>query len=186
MREASGTADLGSMSGRWQRAFSAAASDTAPVWAVIGAYCFASIVVASWLGASLLDTARGYLFFNVGMIDAGIILGMLSLFAAVLVGERSRHPLRRFGEEIRARLAPEIAVPAFTLLAAGSALQIFYAFLKPLIPRMNPYTWDTAFAAADRVLFLGHAPWEVLWPALGHAKIIAALNIAYNLWYFGG
>ncbi len=54
--------------------------------------------------------------------------------------------------------------------------------LKTLIPVINPYGWDVAFAEWDRVLHGGFHPWELLQPLLGYPLITAAINVTYNSW----
>ncbi len=57
-----------------------------------------------------------------------------------------------------------------------------FTSLKTLIPVINPYGWDVAFAEWDRVLHGGVDPWQLLQPLLGYPLITAAINVTYNSW----
>jgi hypothetical protein len=160
--------------------------DTAPIWWVIGLYGVAAVIVAARLNVSLAATIASYLPFQLALIQIGLSIGVLILFVRLALVERTPRPLRRLWEEVRERLRPEIAVSGLLLLAAASVMQIFYQFFKPLIPRMNDYGWDATLANVDRLLFLGHQPWEVLWPVFGNAPVIVALTALYHLWFVWG
>jgi hypothetical protein len=55
--------------------------------------------------------------------------------------------------------------------------------LKVLIPAINPFAWDPAFAEWDRLLHAGYHPWELLQPVLGHRYATLLINGFYNLWF---
>lgn len=57
-----------------------------------------------------------------------------------------------------------------------------FALLKPLIPLMQPYTWDATFIAWDRAIF-GTDAWRLLQPVLGYPLITAGLAVIYHAWF---
>jgi hypothetical protein len=68
------------------------------------------------------------------------------------------------------------------LLFVFIAFLPLFALLKPLIPLVNPYTWDATWIAWDLAIF-GTDPWRLLQPALGYPIITAALAILYHAWF---
>ncbi len=73
------------------------------------------------------------------------------------------------------------ALPVYVFIPAFFGV---FTSLKSLIPVMNPYGWDVAFAEWDRVLHGGVDPWRLLQPLLGYPLITAAINVTYNSWGF--
>lgn len=70
-------------------------------------------------------------------------------------------------------------------LLAGAAVPLvinLYGQWKLRIPRIQPFAWDEAFAAADRVMHFGRHPWEWLQPVLGHPLITSSLDLVYYTW----
>lgn len=57
-----------------------------------------------------------------------------------------------------------------------------FALLKPLIPVMNPYSWDMTFILWDQAIF-GTDPWRLLQPALGYPIVTAGLAVTYHAWF---
>jgi hypothetical protein len=58
-----------------------------------------------------------------------------------------------------------------------------FGFLKALIPFLHPYGLDPTFAAWDKALHFGRAPWEWLQPALGFPPVTSGLSLVYALWF---
>jgi len=66
-------------------------------------------------------------------------------------------------------------------------LQVFFsAFtsMKALIPIVNPFAWDAAFAEWDRVLHGGRDPWVLMQPLLGYPPVTTVVNFLYQCWLF--
>ena len=66
-------------------------------------------------------------------------------------------------------------------------LQVFFsAFtsVKALIPVINPFAWDAAFAAWDRALHGGWDPWVLMQPLFGYPVATTAINFLYQCWLF--
>ena len=57
-------------------------------------------------------------------------------------------------------------------------------YFKEMITAIQPFAWDTAFAALDRVLHLGVDPWRIFWPVFGNPLGTTFLNAIYHAWFF--
>jgi hypothetical protein len=68
------------------------------------------------------------------------------------------------------------------MLALLISFMPFFSKMKAMIPLFNDYSWDSAFIAWDRALFLGYDGWEVLQPLLGYPLVTALLALLYQLW----
>lgn len=73
-----------------------------------------------------------------------------------------------------------LVVPVLVLMPAFGAA---FTNLKVLIPALNPFAWDAAFAEWDRVLHFGYDPWQLLQPILGYPYVTSLVNAFYNLWF---
>jgi len=60
----------------------------------------------------------------------------------------------------------------------------FFTSAKNLIPFVNPFSWDPAFAELDRMIHFGKQPWEWLHPLLKAAIITSLISFIYKLWFF--
>jgi hypothetical protein len=62
--------------------------------------------------------------------------------------------------------------------------QAIYVTLKINIPKLVPFAWDSAFAAMDRMLFLGTDPWILTHAAFPGALATAGIDALYISWFF--
>lgn len=110
---------------------------------------------------------------------------LLGWIVWVLVRVRPDSPTRHLLTELRTRhLTPEriaLALPVFLLFPLFAAA---FTYLKSAVPLLHPFAFDVEFAAWDRALHGGVAPWQWLQPLLGHAYVTAVVNTAYHLWFF--
>lgn len=88
---------------------------------------------------------------------------------------------------IRAGLAsrlgtPELAVGAIVPIVATPMVFGAFGTIKQVLPLAHPYSWDNAFAAADRMLFLGVQPWRVTHAIFSAPIATAVLETGYHLW----
>lgn len=72
----------------------------------------------------------------------------------------------------------------FALLGLGAWYLTYAAFrnLKSFVPFVNTHLWDGWLAKADRVLFFGHTPAEVLHDLLGTGVAAHLLSFIYIAW----
>jgi len=73
-----------------------------------------------------------------------------------------------------------LVLPVLLLMPAFGAT---FTNLKVLIPAVNPFGWDAAFAEWDRLVHFGYDPWRLLQPVLGHPYVTSLVNGFYNLWF---
>lgn len=59
-----------------------------------------------------------------------------------------------------------------------------FTSFKTLIPIINPFSWDSAFAKIDALIHGGFQAWKLCQPILGHYLLTKVLNFSYNLWFF--
>jgi hypothetical protein len=74
--------------------------------------------------------------------------------------------------------APRIARLAITLALVPLFLGVFTRF-KAVMQRVHPFAWDVRLSHLDRALLMGHDPWAVLQPVLGHPLVTRAIDFAY-------
>lgn len=103
------------------------------------------------------------------------------LIRAIATGARS--PLRDLGASLRARFgSPLLALAAVAPLVLMPVVIAAYGVLKQLLPLVTPFAWDDAFAAADRLIFLGRQPWELTHALLDGPAATLVIDRFYTLW----
>ena len=123
-----------------------------------------------------------------GMITLTIPAGLVAIFlfrlgqyALVLKPES---PTRQMITDVAGLFRkPAAFLLGLPLLAAMVIFNKGMLELKPMIPAVKPFSWDTDFMALDRALHGGFDPWVLLQPLLGHDNITFAINILYNFWF---
>lgn len=82
--------------------------------------------------------------------------------------------------------APTRFLAAPFMLAAGIGLfalfMLIYSTIKVRIPEILPFSWDTGFARADKLLFFGNDPWRLFAWLYDFPAVIAALDFVYDFW----
>lgn len=147
------------------------AGDAGATWRPIGALIGAVVLYT----ALLLPAARG----NYAMLGA-TLHGFLavSLFLAAIVGL-----IDAVGRRLLRSCTPFTATDlAWYLTAAtiGGATIPIYGIFKQLLLPARGFPLDPALAAADRLLFLGHQPWEVTHAVLGTLWPTVVIDSAYS------
>lgn len=122
----------------------------------------------------------------------GRILQLSPLFIAVLVLARRIHFARhvRTGDPVRWLVADlrDTVTDVPRMLSAAVALisiSLFcasFSFFKSIIPMIQPFHLDEAFAQIDRTLHGGVDPYRIVLAVFGHPWIISAINAAYHFW----
>lgn len=149
-----------------------------------------AFAAAGWVGGarfelSMLQAVWNYIptYFHILPLTIALILATRGV--GIVLVDKPKRPLTMLWCEIRDRFATKeriaYALPAlvFIPIFAGT-----FSLFKLLISKINPFSWDVAFANWDRVLHFGYAPWELLQPILGHPAITWAVNWGYNAWFF--
>ena len=112
------------------------------------------------------------------------------LFRSILAGDAVRRlaptrPASPIGFLLEQYRQPEFLariiarLPLYLILAAFLPL---FALMKPLIPVLQPYSWDATLITWDRAVF-GTDPWLLLQPVLGYPVVTAAMAVLYHAWF---
>ncbi len=119
------------------------------------------------------------------LIPCFMIFLMFWRFGYMVLYVRPQSPTRWFLTDARhfcldtGRLTTGIVAFVTIIFFAGS-----FAFVKGMIPQMNPFSWDPALARFDRWLHGGNDPYVLLAPMLDRPLITTGLNAAYHFWFF--
>ncbi len=113
------------------------------------------------------------------MIYLGLGLRVLHMLRTARPASRKDWLIRDLGGIISDR--DRLADTALSLCLMVLFLAAF-AQMKGLITVLHPFAWDTTFAAADRALHFGTAPWQPLHAVLGTAPVLTFMTGAYNFW----
>jgi len=157
-----------------------------PLYAVALAFCAATLLLASAHGIplsyqpSLVFLGAIPLF----LLVIGSILALLHLLHLVRT-EKPASPLKAMGGWIGETLTQGDRPGNIShALIIFLPLMITFTALKEAIPVLNPFSWDSTFAAWDRAVHAGVLPHDILQPILGFPAVTAAINLVYNLWFF--
>jgi hypothetical protein len=97
---------------------------------------------------------------------------------------RPKHPLAALGRDLKAFLSdPPRLAHGLPMVAILLLFMFVFVTAKANVPVIGGFAWDPALAEADRLLFLGHHPWELLQPILGYWPVTFAINVIYNSWF---
>jgi hypothetical protein len=171
------------------RRVSAAFADSARVHAPIAWFIFAYAVCGLVLSTFFGQAGESWPLLYVGFfLSKSLLLLLFYVFARLLHAMIVVRPQRLFEHLWRDFTAnPEV----HRQLAAGIPLVILlplflsvFASLKVLIPEINPFGWDAAFADWDRLLHFGFDPWRILQPVIGHPFVTFLFDLVYCAWFY--
>lgn len=147
-------------------------------------------VIAAWITAHIYhatDRLSVNLYSRMLFILIAVFLAVIFVPYAlhVMLRIRPERPLHYAFDDVKARyLGGERLfnglVPIFCLPPFMSA----FSSLKTMIPIINPFSWDPAFARLDLLVHGGNHPWQLLQPVLGYPIVTFLINFFYNLWFF--
>jgi hypothetical protein len=156
-----------------------------PFYIVAAAYALTTYVlladIPSYTQAPIRNLATGIITLTIPAGLAAVFLFRLLQYALVI---RPESPLRQMKDDVAGlfrRPAPFIL--ALPLLVAMIVFNKGMLELKPMIPLVKPFSYDTFFLEWDRALHFGFDPWVLLQPVLGHDLVTYAINMAYNMWF---
>ena len=72
------------------------------------------------------------------------------------------------------------------LLATGLTVLLLRTYAscgKPLITTVVPFRMDAELMRLDQAIHLGHHPWRLLQPLLGHPAVTLPLDLLYAMWH---
>ena len=124
----------------------------------------------------------------IGMISFTIPAGLVAVFLFRLgqyaISLKPLSPTRQMIADVAGLIrSPSAILLGLPLFAAMVMFNKGMLELKPMIPVVNPFTWDVAFAELDRALHFGMDPWRILQPLLAFDSITFAFNLFYNFWF---
>ncbi|MEE9387049.1 MAG: phosphatase PAP2 family protein [Paracoccaceae bacterium] len=153
------------------------------------------LVVVHLLAAVITGYTTGVVF-DPSMTQTLLMLFsvLLPWFAVVLVFryllilmiyEKPDKPIARFVSDMKALVSDTERLLGGVLRMALITLFIStFSYFKALVPFLNPFGWDVAFADLDRALHFGRAPYQWLAPVFGNPWATTVLNAAYHFWFF--
>lgn len=147
----------------------------------VGTFVLAQLVGAPF-GLSPASMLSLYAFKALRMLPTLLALAVLvQLFASVR--ERRDAPLGAFvGRLARLISDPWLLAARVAPLLLMPLMFVGFSSLKMLIPRFVPFWLDDSFAAMDRLLFLGHQPWELTHALFGSVPATMFIDRMYSLW----
>jgi hypothetical protein len=144
-------------------------------------FVLAQIVGASY-GMSAAAVLEDYAYKALRALPILLQIALVVLLARGLLSG-SASPLRSVIAPLRARFgSPLLIASAITPLIAIPFMFSGFGVFKMLLPYYFPFSWDDAFAGADRLLFLGHQPWELTHALLGAPALTVAIDRLYTIW----
>lgn len=152
--------------------------------ALILGYTAAGLLTAWFLEAS--DRLALWIYTDsIAAVNAAFFLAFIAgypIYVMVFVrpARLTRHMLTDLRSNYLTRRRLLLCLPIILLLPLHFGV---FTSLKSLIPVMQPYAWDVAFAEWDKAIHGGFQPWQLLQPVLGHPLITKAMNLVYNVWF---
>lgn len=165
------------------------------VWDKIKAHALLIILCISFFAAAFamnlsmgreMGTAAGpYLSLVFGFIlPLAFASSLILVFLYLLIIKRPKSPTKAMIAFYRPLLTqPQRYANALPVIGCMLLGFIAFADMKPLIPLINPYSWDESFMRLDRLVHFGQDPWRLLDPILGHPLVTQWVNYAYNIWF---
>ena len=114
------------------------------------------------------------------LIGLSVVLAIDSV--ANLARVRPKQPLAHLRKRYTDPALIDRTIGNLPLLAVLAIFLPFFTLVKPLIPALNPYSWDATFIVWDEAIFRGDA-WMALQPILGHPIITSIFSILYHAWF---
>jgi PAP2 superfamily len=117
-------------------------------------------------------------------IPVGLTTALIFRVAQYVILFRSARPSKLFGKDVARLLhSPSPLIVGLPLLVAMLLFNKGTLELKPMIPVINPFSWDVALMELDRALHFGIDPWRLLHPFVGYDAVTYVINMLYNFWF---
>lgn len=131
--------------------------------------------------ASFKSLAMGLILFSILPGIVAIFLLRIVQYAFVL---KPAQPLRQLLRDAAIIFRdPSYIIVALPMLLAMMLFNKGMLELKPMIPLIKPFAFDTQLMELDRLLHFGVDPWRLLQPLVGYDIITLLLSICYNFWF---
>jgi hypothetical protein len=154
-------------------------------WAIVAIYYAGFLVFAVAMPeihiGSFATTVAGFLIFSLPFM---LLCLLIMRFYHLARHVKPKSPAIALFKDVKAFLSHRTRL-AHGLPMILILLLFMYVFVsaKANVPVAGNFAWDPAMAAADKALFFGHHPWEVLQPVLGYWPVTLFINVAYNIWF---
>lgn len=137
--------------------------------------------IPSYTQAPIKSLATGIITLTIPAGLASVFMFRMVQYATVI---KPVSPFRQMREDIVGLFRrPAPFVLALPLLLAMIVFNKGLLELKPMIPLVKPFSYDTTLMAWDRALHFGYDPWALLQPIMGRDIITFVFNMAYNMWF---
>ena len=114
------------------------------------------------------------------MISAVVVVFTVCHVAKV----RPASPIKSTWISLRKEHLANANIPPILFGLIGIVLVIpIFISMKPMIPMINPFVYDSAFESLDRILHFGNQPWELLEPITNHPLVTKTLHRSYYFWF---
>jgi hypothetical protein len=155
------------------------------VIALIAAYAVCGILISTLLGHADKTWPALYVGFY---LSKSLLLLLFYVFARLVHAMVIVRPVRLL-DHVRRDFAynPDVHRQMAAGLPLVIAVPVFFsvfASLKGLIPEINPFGWDVAFADWDRLVHGGLDPWRILQPVVGHPFVTFFFDLIYCSWFY--
>lgn len=154
------------------------------VAAILGLYGAAVAAVAAAHGqlALLLNVRLSGLIMTIW--GTAFVFVFCAYALDLALRRRPARPLLVMATEIRAAvLRPDLLVARATIVVSFLWMMIFFTPAKILIGHARGFPYDAALARLDRLIFIGHDPWQLTHALFGSMPATALLQLAYNVWF---
>ena len=159
--------------------------DHAAYIAVVVFYCAAALATGGVFADAKPPSLALYSETFVQMMAASLVAFAIGHAIHVMIFVRPESIARTILQDMRRKyLTTERLWHALPVLVLMPLFMSAYTSFKALIPLLNFYSWDPAFAEWDRLLHAGLHPWQLLQPLVGDPTITWVINTVYHLWLF--
>ena len=153
--------------------------------AIVTFYCAAALATGGVFADARPPSLALYSETFVQMMAASLVAFAIGHAVHVMIFVRPESITRAILQDMRRKyLTSERLWHALPVLVLMPLFMSAYTSFKALIPLINSYSWDPAFAEWDRLLHGGLHPWQLLQPLVGDPTITWVINTVYHLWLF--
>jgi hypothetical protein len=149
------------------------------------AYAGATYITAAVYGVAEKVRLSLYSETHCMMTTLFLVVYFIGYAVYVILLVRPDHPIGYILNDLKTnRLTIERLLNALPIFLFMPIFFSAFTSFKSMIPIINPFCWDSAFARWDLVIHGGHQPWQLLHPVFGYPLLTSMINFFYNLWFF--
>ncbi|MEB8385943.1 phosphatase PAP2 family protein [Rhodobacteraceae bacterium KMM 6894] len=142
--------------------------------------------ISAWLGVPFQSGVASQLLAMLKYFVPNFLIFLMAWrFGHIMLIVKPRSATRWFLEDLRTSwLDVERVTTGIIAFAALCFFASSFAFIKAVLPQLNPFSWDPTLAQLDRWLHGGTDPYVLLGPLLDTPLITTWLNGIYHFWFF--